>query len=113
MQNDKTILKPDIKVQGFSIEDLRICEIDRVGVILLYLEEPQKVIFRISKPILETEKENKKINNFPKIVFSVGSIVGNDKFLLYCGGWDKYTILLSYNIINKLIDYMFENCKVK
>jgi len=40
MQNDKTILKPDIKVWGFSIEDLRICEIDRVGVILLYLEEP-------------------------------------------------------------------------
>lgn len=70
------------------------------------------VIFHISKPILETEKENENVSNVPKIVFRVDSIVRNDKLLLYCGSGDKYTIFLSCNI-NKLIDYMFENCKVK
>jgi len=84
---------------------------------ILDLDNPKKVLCRTKNPIYIPSKPYELVGNerypvdVPNVVFPVGSIVKNNKLLLYCGAGDKYTILLSCDI-NKLLNYMFENCKV-
>ncbi len=85
---------------------------------ILDLDNPKKVLCRTKNPIYiphtpyELEGNKQYPVDVPNVVFPVGSIVKNNKLLLYCGAGDKYTILLSCDI-NKLIDYIFKNCKVE
>ncbi len=88
-----------------------------VGAAVLDLDNPKKVLCKTKNPIYipskpyELDGDEQYPVDVPNVVFPVGSIVRNNKLLLYCGAGDKYTVLLSCNI-NKLIDYMFENCRV-
>jgi predicted GH43/DUF377 family glycosyl hydrolase len=85
---------------------------------ILDLDNPKKVMCRTKNPIYipskpyELEGSKQCQVDVPNVVFPTGAIVSDDKLLLYCGAGDKYTILLSCDI-NKLIDYMFKNCKVE
>ena len=85
---------------------------------ILDLDNPKKVMCRTKNPIYipsrpyELEGSKQYRVDVPNVVFPTGAIVSDDKLLLYCGAGDKYTILLSCNI-NKLIGYMFKNCKVE
>jgi len=85
---------------------------------ILDLNNPKKVMCRTKNPIYIPSKPYELKGNeqypvdVPNVVFPTGAIVSDDKLLLYCGAGDKYTILLSCGI-NKLIDYMFKNCKVE
>lgn len=84
---------------------------------ILDLDNPEKVLCRTKNPIYipskpyELEGNEEYPVDVPNVVFPVGGIVRNDKLLLYCGAGDKYTSLLSCNI-DKLIDYLFENCRM-
>jgi len=88
-----------------------------VGAAVLDLDNPKKVLCKAKNPIYipsmpyELEGNEQYPIDVPNVVFPVGGIVRNNKLLLYCGAGDKYTALLSCDI-NKLIDYMFENCGV-
>jgi predicted GH43/DUF377 family glycosyl hydrolase len=85
---------------------------------ILDLDNPKKVMCRTKNPIYipskpyELEGNKQYPVDVPSVVFPTGAIVSDNKLLLYCGAGDKYTILLSCDI-NKLIDYMFKNCKVE
>ncbi|PKP61591.1 hypothetical protein CVT91_02680 [Candidatus Atribacteria bacterium HGW-Atribacteria-1] len=85
---------------------------------ILDLDNPKKVMCRTKNPIYipskpyELEGNKQYPVDVPNVVFPTGAIVSDNKLLLYCGAGDKYTILLSCDI-NKLIDYMFKNCKVE
>ncbi|PKP61884.1 hypothetical protein CVT91_01510 [Candidatus Atribacteria bacterium HGW-Atribacteria-1] len=82
---------------------------------ILDLENPKKILCRTKDPIYipykpyELEGDEQYPVDVPKVVFPTGAILKNNKLLLYCGAGDKYTILLSCDI-NKLLDYMYENC---
>lgn len=86
-----------------------------VSAAVLDINNPKNVLCRTTAPIYipskayELEGNEEYPVDIPNVVFPVGGIVRNDKLLLYCGAGDKYTIILSCNI-NKLIDYLFENC---
>ncbi len=59
-----------------------------LGVMLLDLDDPSKVIGRQREPILEPKLEWEINGHIPNVVFSCGQIVINKRVLLYYGGGD-------------------------
>jgi len=83
---------------------------------ILDLNNPGEVLCRTSNPIYIPSKPY-ELNggsqypvDVPAVVFPMGSILVDNKLLIYCGAGDKYIILLSCNL-NSLINYLFENCR--
>jgi len=63
----------------------------RLGVMLIDKNNPEKIIYRSEKPILEP-KEDYEINGMvPNVVFSCGAVVKDDKLFVYYGGADTVT----------------------
>lgn len=77
----------------------------RVGMALLDLENPKKVIAKSPLPILEPETEYEKIGDIPNVVFPTGAIVKNKKLFLYYGAADKRCCSACYNF-DELLDYL-------
>lgn len=61
----------------------------RLGVLLLDLNDPTKVLFRSDEPILEPETSYEKVGLTPNVVFTCGAVEENDKYLVYYGAADK------------------------
>ena len=49
--------------------------------------------------------------DIPAVVFPTGAIVRGGKLLIYAGAGDKYIVLLSCGV-DKLIDYLWEHCRI-
>jgi len=60
----------------------------RLGVALLDLEDPGKVIARYDKPFLEPETEYEIQGVVPNVTFTCGAIVKDETLFLYYGGAD-------------------------
>lgn len=77
----------------------------RLGVALLDLKEPHKVLIRQKEPILEPELDWELNGVVPNVVFSCGSIEFNDKYIIYYGGADKVIgcAAVSKEEVNKFI----------
>ncbi|HEC33834.1 MAG TPA: glycosidase [Chloroflexi bacterium] len=60
----------------------------RLGVALLDLEDPSRVIKRQEEPILEPEKEWELHGDVPNVVFSCGQVMTDDALYVYYGGAD-------------------------
>jgi predicted GH43/DUF377 family glycosyl hydrolase len=82
---------------------------------LLDIKNPKRVIARTQHPIYipSMPYESKGNNTFaidvPNVVFPVGTILIDNKLLIYCGAGDKYITLLSCNLDN-LVDFLFKYC---
>ncbi|HAH86192.1 MAG TPA: glycosidase [Armatimonadetes bacterium] len=61
----------------------------RLGILMLELEDPSKVIGRSPKPILSPEKEYEKVGIVPDVVFSCGAVEKDGRYFVYYGGADK------------------------
>lgn len=61
----------------------------RLGVALLDLDDPSKVIRRQEEPILEPEEEWELHGDVPNVVFSCGQVMMNDALYVYYGGADR------------------------
>ncbi|MEI8096642.1 MAG: hypothetical protein WCG73_00895 [Candidatus Moraniibacteriota bacterium] len=61
----------------------------RVGAALLDLEHPEKVIGRTRSPLFEPEMPYELEGIVPNVVFPCGSIVVDNKLIIYYGGGDK------------------------
>ena len=61
----------------------------RLGVLLLDLDDPSKVIGRSAEPILSPEKDYEKVGLIPNVVFTCGVVDMNDRYYVYYGGADK------------------------
>lgn len=61
----------------------------RLGVVLLDLKNPEKVLVRQKEPILSPELSWELKGAVPNVVFSCGSIKMNGQYLVYYGGADK------------------------
>ncbi len=60
----------------------------RLGVALLDLENPARVIKRQDEPILEPEEEWELHGDVPNVVFSCGQVLTDEKLWVYYGGAD-------------------------
>jgi predicted GH43/DUF377 family glycosyl hydrolase len=61
----------------------------RLGILLLDLEDPSKVIGRSAHPILSPEKDYEKVGLVPNVVFTCGAIPMDGRYFVYYGGADK------------------------
>lgn len=61
----------------------------RVGVILLDLDDPTKVIARSDDPIFEPLETYEKTGIVTNVVFPCGAVLMDDKFFVYYGGGDR------------------------
>ncbi len=60
----------------------------RVGVALLDLKNPLKVLSRTSAPIFEPETYYEKVGIIPNVVFPCGACIRDEKIFIYYGGAD-------------------------
>lgn len=61
----------------------------RLGVALLELNNPTRVLARQEEPILEPEKEFELKGDVPNVVFTCGAVERNEEYWVYYGGGDK------------------------
>ncbi|MFH1380973.1 MAG: hypothetical protein ABIH57_02240, partial [Candidatus Omnitrophota bacterium] len=60
----------------------------KMGAMILALEDPSKVLFRTSNPILEPE-EHYENDGKPGVVYPCGAVVLKDELFVYYGGGDR------------------------
>jgi len=61
----------------------------RLGAILLDLKNPEKILARTEKPILEPIEKYEIEGEVPNVVFSCGAVMKNNLIYVYYGGADK------------------------
>jgi beta-1,2-mannobiose phosphorylase / 1,2-beta-oligomannan phosphorylase len=85
---------PPIKTQEgwltlyHGVQDTEEGRIYRVGVMLLDLEDPTKVIARCPHFIMEPEADFEKVGTVNNVVFPNGNVVIDDNLYIYYGGAD-------------------------
>lgn len=84
---------------GISDED----NFYRVGVILLDLKDPTKILSRSDEPIFEPETEYEKEGLVSNVVFPCGAILQGNKFLIYYGGADKVIGVATIKLSDMLV----------
>lgn len=65
----------------------------RLGMMLLDLEDPEKVLFRSKYPILEPEQEYEEQGYVADVVFTCGTVLIGDELFCYYGGADTVICL--------------------
>ena len=76
----------------------------RLGVVLLDLEDPSRVIHRPADPIFAPEELWETRGDVPNVVFSNGNVVVGDEVYVYYGGAD-HVIGLATCALADLVDY--------
>lgn len=61
----------------------------RLGALLIDKDDPETILYRSEKPILEPKEEYERFGKVPNVVFSCGSVLMDDKLLVYYGGADS------------------------
>ena len=61
----------------------------RLGTLLIDKDNPENILHRSEKPILEPSAEYEKFGKVPNVVFSCGSVMMDGKLLVYYGGADS------------------------
>jgi predicted GH43/DUF377 family glycosyl hydrolase len=82
-------------------------KIYRISAALLELSNPQKVIARSLKPILEPKLSYEKKGDVPNVIFPTGTIVKSRKLFIYYGAADKRCCLVSCNL-DDLVSYLLK-----
>jgi predicted GH43/DUF377 family glycosyl hydrolase len=71
------------------------------------LKEPNKVLGRCTRPILEPEKEYEIYGDVNNVVFPTGACVIDEKLFLYYGAADKVCCLATADL-DDLVEYVLE-----
>ncbi len=74
----------------------------RLGALLLEKDDPEKVLYRSKRPILEPSKSYERFGRVPNVVFSCGAVIIDDQLLIYYGGADTVVCVATYDV-NELI----------
>ena len=61
----------------------------RLGTLLIDKDDPENILYRSEKPILEPKEAYEKFGLVPNVVFSCGSVLMDNKLLVYYGGADS------------------------
>ncbi len=77
----------------------------RLGVMLLDLKDPTKILAMSPYPILEPELPWEKYGVVNNVVFPCGSVVRGERLYIYYGAADKYVGIASLDI-SEVLDYL-------
>jgi beta-1,2-mannobiose phosphorylase / 1,2-beta-oligomannan phosphorylase len=77
----------------------------RAGAALLNIDNPNIIIGRTKKPIMEPEKHFEKIGDVKNVVFPTGSCIIDDQLYLYYGAADKVCCVATVDL-DSLLDYI-------
>lgn len=83
---------------------------DRVysaGAALLDLKEPNKILGRTKKPILQPEEPYERFGDVSNVVFPTGACIIDGELFVYYGGADKVCCLAKADL-GALVDYILE-----
>jgi predicted GH43/DUF377 family glycosyl hydrolase len=82
----------------------------KVGVMLLDLKNPEKVLYRAKHPILEPDEWYE--NNYkPGIVYANGAIVKDGELFVYYGGGDKH-VAVAHISLEELLENLKNNKEI-
>lgn len=62
-----------------------------IGILLLDLVDPKRILYRSEKPLLSPETDYEKVGLTPNVVFTCGAVELAGKYLVYYGAADKVT----------------------
>ncbi len=79
-----------------------------IGAALLDLKDPRKVIGRTKHPILDPVEKYEKVGDVNNVVYPAGTVIIDNKLVLYYGGADKVCCIASADI-NELIEYIMKD----
>jgi predicted GH43/DUF377 family glycosyl hydrolase len=74
--------------------DMRYC----IGSALIDKSDPENILYRSEKPILEPEKNYERFGKVPNVVFSCGSILKENQIIIYYGGADTVICAVTYDL---------------
>jgi len=69
-----------------------------LGLVILDKKNPEKVIYRSQKPILQPVEEYERYGLVRNVVFSCGAVMIDDKLLIYYGGADTVLCVATYDL---------------
>jgi predicted GH43/DUF377 family glycosyl hydrolase len=72
-------------------------EVYRMGAAMLSLDDPSKVLYRSSEPILEPEMYYELIGAVPRVVFACGACAVKNEYYIYYGGADRVVCVATVN----------------
>jgi len=79
----------------------------KLGMMMLDLKDPSKIKYRCANPILEP-KEFYENDGKPGVIYACGSVIKDEKVLIYYGGGDKVSCLASVEL-KKLLDTLINS----
>lgn len=82
----------------------------KVGVMLLDLKDPTKILHRAKKPVLEPEEFYENNGYKPGIVYVSGAVVKNGNLLVYYGGADNY-VGIAYANLDEFLEALRKESK--
>jgi len=89
-------------------EKLKFKYIYRLGAMLIDKYNPEKIISRSERPILEPKEKYEKKGIVPNVVFSCGAVIIKDTLLVYYGGADTVIGVASCKV-NNLLEALEKN----
>ena len=81
-----------------GVQAVRNGRIYRVGLALIDSENPEKILWRCEKPILEPLKKYERIGKENNVVFPCGAVVKDDELFVYYGGADSVVCVATANL---------------
>ena len=82
----------------------------RIGVVLLDLKDPTKVIARSDEPIFEPETKYEKEGIVSNVVFPCGIVLIKNTFFMYYGGADKVVGVATMGLKELLLHLKSSRC---
>lgn len=77
----------------------------RAGAVILDLNDPSKVTYRCSRPILEPFEPYERFGDVNNVVFPTGTAIIDNNLFLYYGGADKVCCVATVDL-DTLLDYI-------
>jgi len=68
-----------------------------LGVLILNKKDPERIIYRSEKPILQPTEQYERYGAVPNVVFSCGAVQIDDQVLIYYGGADTVLCVATYD----------------
>lgn len=84
----------------------------RVGVVLLDLANPRRVIARSKDWVMEPDQHYELEGPYKGCVFPTGNVIVDDTLYVYYGGADKYVGLATCSV-SELVEYLLHCCRVQ
>lgn len=81
-----------------------------VGVLLLDLKDPKKILARSDNPLFKPETDYEKSGDVPNVVFPCGTIVKDGIIFMYYGGGDKVTGVATMKLETILKKLKYSKC---